>query len=310
MLENKVSIVIPFLNEEDNIEELVKYLNENCKEVPFDAEIVFVDDGSTDNSIEILKKQEHPNFEAKIVKLSKNYGSHNAIRAGIQNCTYDICTFYSADLQEPFSIITRMYQEIVNGFEIVCGYKENVKIGKVEKFFSNSYSRLIRKCAVKDFPLEGVNTIMFTQKVKKILNNNIEKNSSIMLQIIDMGFKKKFIPYSLVARKQGKSKWTFGKRIKLFIDSFVNFSYLPIRAVSALGIIMSLVSIILAVGMTIYKLCIDNQLPMGYPTLIVVILLGFGITNISLGIVAEYIWRILDSTRERPAFIIDEIENI
>jgi len=310
MSNDNVSIVIPFLNEEDNIEELVKYLNENCKEAPFRAEIVFVDDGSTDNSIEILKKQEHQNFDAKIVKLSKNYGSHNAIRAGILNCTNDICTFFSADLQEPFSIITRMYEEIINGFEIVCGYKENVKIGKVEKFFSNSYSILIRKCAVKDFPIEGVNTIMFNKKVKQVLNNNIEKNSSIMLQIIDMGFKKKFIPYSLNARKQGKSKWTFGKRIKLFIDSFVNFSYMPIRAVSALGIIMSLVSVIVAIGMTIYKIFIDNQLPMGYPTLLVVILLGFGVTNISLGIVAEYIWRILDSTRDRPTFIIDGIEEI
>ncbi|MCI8699825.1 MAG: glycosyltransferase [Clostridia bacterium] len=309
-MSDNISIVIPFLNEEDNIEELVNYLNENCKQAEFHAEVVFVDDGSTDNSIEVLKKQNFENFDAKIVKLSKNYGSHNAIRAGIQNATNDICTFFSADLQEPFSVITRMYEKIQQGAQVVCAYKENVSIGKIEKLFSNSYSKLIKKYAVKDFPVEGANTLMFNGQAKEILNNNIEKNSSIMLQILDMGFKKEFIPYSLNARKNGKSKWTFSKRIKLFIDSFVNFSYMPIRAVSIIGIIMSVISVLIAIFTIIYKIFVNNQMPMGYPTLLVVVLLGFGITNISLGIVAEYIWRILDSTRNRPAFIVDRVEKI
>lgn len=309
-MKKNVSIVIPFLNEEENVEDLIKYLDENCKNIPFNAEVVFVDDGSTDKSIEKLKMQKHENFEAKIIKLSKNYGSHNAIRAGVQNASYEICTFFSADLQEPFSVITRMYEKITEGAQVVCAYKENVKIGKIEKFFSNSYSKLIRKYAVNDFPIEGVNTIMFNEQVKQMLNSNIEKNSSIMLQIIDMGFKKEFIPYSLNERKKGKSKWTLSKRIKLFIDSFVNFSYMPIRAVSVLGILMSIISVLITIWMIIYKIFINNQLPMGYPTLLIVILLGFGITNISIGIVAEYMWRTLDTTRNRPAFIIDTIEKI
>lgn len=310
MKNDNISIIIPFLNEEDNIPDLVKYLDENCKQAPFKAEIIFVDDGSKDKSTQILKQQKFENFDAKIITLSKNYGSHNAIRAGILNATNDICTFFSADLQEPFSIITKMYEKIQSGSQIVCGYKERVKIGKIEKFFSNAYSKLIRRYAVKDFPIEGVNTIMFNGQVKENLNSNIEKNSSIMLQIIDMGYKKEFIPYSLNERKKGKSKWTFAKRIKLFIDSFVNFSYVPIRVVSILGILMSIISVIIAIIMVIYKLFINNQMPIGYPTLLVVILLGFGTTNISLGIVAEYMWRILDTTRNRPVFLVDKIEEI
>lgn len=306
----KISIIIPLLNESENIKELVSYLNMNCKNASFESEVVFVDDGSTDNSVELLKSQKFDSFNAKIIKLSKNYGSHNALRAGILNANSNICVFFSADMQEPFEALERMHDEIRKGADIVCAYKKNVSIGGFSKLFSRLYAKLIRKFAVKNFPIEGVNNIMFNLKIKNKLNENIEKNSSIFLQIINMGFKSTFIPYSLSSRKHGKSKWTFGKKLKLFIDSFINFSYLPIRTVTILGMILSCLSVIFAILMIIYKLFINISVPLGYPTIIIVLLLGFGITNISIGIVAEYIWRILDTTRQRPTFIIDTIEEI
>ena len=170
------------------------------------------------------------------------------------------------------------------------------------------YSKLMQKYVNPDFPKEGINNFMITKKIKDILNNNIEANSSIFLQILDLGFDKEFIPYELIERKKGKSKWTLKKKIKLLLDSFISFSYFPIRVVTMLGIIIFIIGIIYALiilGLKIF----GSVMPLGYPTLIILILLGFGTTNILLGIIAEYLWRTLDVSRNRPAFIIKDIYN-
>jgi dolichol-phosphate mannosyltransferase len=134
----------------------------------------------------------------------------------------------------------------------------------------------------------------------------VENNSSIFLQILTFGFKQDFIFYDKQPRQKGKSKWTLGKKIKLFIDSFIAFSYAPIRFVTAVGIFLFVVGILFSGYLIFRKLAYDN-LESGWPMLISILTLGFGITNISLGIIAEYLWRTLDSSRKRPVFIIDEI---
>lgn len=146
----------------------------------------------------------------------------------------------------------------------------------------------------------------FNEKVKQELNQNIEANSSVFLQILTLGFKCASILYDKQARKIGKSKWTVAKKVKLFIDSFVAFSYTPIRLVSLTGIILAGVGFLWAlyvVGRTVFF----KDLNPGWPTLIAVLMIGFGLTNISLGIIAEYLWRTLDASRKRKVFIIDEI---
>jgi dolichol-phosphate mannosyltransferase len=141
------------------------------------------------------------------------------------------------------------------------------------------------------------------------INNNIEANSSIFLQILNLGYRQDHVEYQKVSRKAGKSKWTLGKKIKLLIDSFVAFSFFPIRLVSMVGIFF----FILGLGWTIFiiarKILFDD-LASGWPALISILMIGFGITNISLGIIAEYLWRTLDASRKRPVFIIDEINEI
>jgi dolichol-phosphate mannosyltransferase len=164
----------------------------------------------------------------------------------------------------------------------------------------------MKKFAFSNFPEKGFDIVMFNKKVAAQVNRNVEANSSIFLQILGMGFRQASISYKKRERKSGVSKWTLSKKIKLFIDSFVAFSYAPIRMVTIIGISMFFVGLIWTVYIIVRKIFF-HDLASGWPALMSILMIGFGITNISLGIIAEYLWRTLDASRKRPVFIIDKI---
>lgn len=305
-----MSIVVPFLNEEKAIPIFCDTMENYIMKLPFPVEFVFVNDGSSDQSLEILLNYKFKNIKkAKIVNLSKNFGAHAAIRAGIAKSSFDICTWFGIDLQEPLEIMQIAYRKLSNKeYEAVYFEKRTVAVSKINRVFSKIYSFLMQKYAVESFSSNGTATIAFGAKIKKLLNSNIESNSSLLLQIMNSGFKYDTVPLDYLERKVGKSKWTLSKKIKIFIDSFVAFSFMPIRLVSIIGVLIFVIGLILGVVTFINKICNPN-VPVGYSTLASIMALGFGITNISLGIIAEYLWRTYDAARHRPVFIIsDEID--
>jgi len=299
-----MSVIVPFLNEEDGIGLFCETIDEYVKTLIFPIELVFVNDGSTDRTEEILKGYRFEHVEkARLISLSKNYGSHAAIRAGLTQAGYDICTWIGSDLQEPLELIPEGYQKIREGYDVVYIEKETIQVSKANRTFSKIYSRLVQKYAVSSYSSGGISTIVFNGKIKEMLNNNIESNSSIMLQIMDAGFRCITIPMNFHERATGQSKWTMKKKIKLFIDSFVAFSFAPIRLVTIIGGVLFAAGIVIGLIAIINKL-INPAVPTGYSTLVCILALGFGVTNISLGIVAEYLWRAYDAARGRPCFII------
>jgi glycosyltransferase involved in cell wall biosynthesis len=307
-VDKKISVIIPFFNEEENIELLVNSLdifftNSNLTK----CEVIFVDDGSNDNSINVfLNNFKIKSFEAKIVKLSKNEGSHCAVRAGLFNASGDYAIFLPADLQDPLELIITLSNKIDEGFDIVFASRENTATGFLSSISTKIYAFLMRKYVHQNYPLYGFDVVFFNRKVINKLNENIEANSSVMLQIMTLGYRQSFISYKKDIRNKGKSKWTLSKKIKLFIDSFIAFSYAPIRFVTIIGITL----FISGIGFSLYLLTrkiLFNDLVSGWTMLISILTIGFGITNISLGIIAEYLWRTFDSSRKRPVFIIDDI---
>lgn len=186
------------------------------------------------------------------------------------------------------------------------GFRQNIPGGFVAHMGSILYAKLMQKFVVKNFPELGFDIVMFNKKVKDVLNQNIEKISSLFLQIVTLGFRQASIGYEKEERKRGNSKWTFSKKIKLLIDSFVAFSYMPIRFVSAIGIIFSGFGFVWACYIIFRKL-LYHDLTAGWPSLIAILMIGFGLTNLSLGIIAEYLWRTLDAVRHRDAFIVEDI---
>lgn len=305
-----MSIIVPFLNEEDGIELFCSTLDDYAATLEFPIELVFVDDGSTDNSIEILDRYRFSNIKrAQLVKFSRNFGSHAAIRAGLQYAEYPICTWLGSDLQEPLELLPRSYELICEGYDAVYVSKKSIVVSRLTRAFSKTYSHMMKKYAVSNYSSDGVSTIVFNRKIKEFLNSNVEGNSSIMLQIIDAGFRTVNLEMDFHERSAGKSKWTFSKKMKLLIDSFVSFSFAPIRLVSIVGIIMFFIGI--AIGLvTIINRIMNIDVPVGYSTLASMMALGFGITNISLGIIAEYLWRAYDAARNRPVYIVDRVVSL
>jgi glycosyltransferase involved in cell wall biosynthesis len=307
----KISIVIPFLNEEQNIERLVSELSSFCTiNNALDFEVVFVDDGSSDNSVDKLKSLEHVGYQSVLISFSKNYGSHLALRAGIEKSTGDFVTFMYADLQDPIDLIIKMYEKInIEKLDIVWATRENVSSKFLEKSFSNFYSKLMKSFVSKDYPDKGFDIVMFTKQIKTILDKNQEANSSLFLHILTLGFNQGTIFYNKLARENGQSKWTFSKKIKLFIDSFISFSYAPIRFVTIIGISLFILGFTFILFI-LFRKFVYNDLVSGWPMLVSILCIGFGITNISLGIIAEYLWRTLDVSRNRTIYNIKQIENL
>lgn len=303
----KLSVIVPFLNEEENIPVLVAALNDFfVLQKDYQAEVIFVDDGSTDRSVIMLQQASHKSYACKVVSLSKNFGSHAALRAGISVSTGDVVTFLYADLQDPPELINQMLQSVKAGNHITWAVRNSTNNGFAERTFSQLYSSLMKKYVSPIYPSKGFDVVMFERRVADVLNRNIENNSSVFLQILTFGFKQNFIGYNKKERLKGKSKWTLQKKVKLFIDSFIAFSYAPIRFVTLVGIFLFLAGVLFSAYLIIRKL-VYNDLNSGWPMLISVLSMGFGITNISLGIIAEYLWRTLDASRKRPVFIINEI---
>jgi len=303
-----ISIVIPFLNEESSINRLLNELEIFCKKMPsINVQVILIEDGSKDNSSEIIKSYDISNYMIKLIILSRNFGSHSALRAGILHSDGKYITSIAADLQDPLNVISNLYDKCTSeDIDLIWAKREKYKVSAITKIFSKLYWAIIRKYVSNDIPENGYDVFMFNEKVKIVLNNNIESNSSLHIQILSFGFKQNYIYYHKVERKSGKSKWTLSKKIKLLIDSFVAFSYAPIRFVSFIGIMFFITGFSWSFYIILRKL-IYNDLASGWPALISTLLLGFGITNISLGIIAEYLWRTLDASRRRPVFIIDEI---
>jgi glycosyltransferase involved in cell wall biosynthesis len=303
----RISIISPFLNESGNIGNYINSLNNFFVNKPYSGEVILVDDGSTDNSIELLQGLQFGNYDIKLLKLSKNFGAQAAVRAGIKHATGDFITFLPADLQDPLDLIDRSL-EIVKEKEsdIVYAFRKTTNNSFFESVFSQFYAYMMKKFVNPKFPGKGFDIVFFNKKVKQNLDQNIELNSSIQLQILTLGYSSENVYYDKAERKVGKSKWTFAKKMKLFIDSFVAFSFAPIRLVSMVGIAFFILGMAWTIYIILRKL-IFNDLAAGWPALMSILMVGFGITNISLGIIAEYLWRTLDASRKRPLFIIDEV---
>jgi len=302
-----ISLVIPIYNEYEGIPFLVENLNQFFGEnKQLRPEVIFVNDGSKDGSVERLADMQHTNYKARIVSLSRNFGSHAALRAGISMANGEFICFNYADLQDPLELILRMEEKTREGNEIIWAHRESTKVSWGERSFSSAYAYLMKKFAFSNFPEKGFDIVMFNKKVATQVRNNVEANSSIFLQILGMGYRQTSISYKKRERKTGVSKWTLSKKIKLFIDSFVAFSYAPIRLVTIVGIGMFVFGLLWTIYIVLRTLLFHN-LASGWPALVSILMIGFGITNISLGIIAEYLWRTLDASRKRPVFIIDKI---
>ncbi len=305
----KISIIIPCYYNELNIPVTAKELVENEKLFPADVtfEYVMVDDGSRDNTLVELKKvQQQYSDKVKLIKLAGNVGSYNAILAGMRYATGDCCTVIAADLQDPPELILRMYEYWQKGVKLIMANRQDREDPLLQKLFSKIYYSLIRKLAMKQIPPGGFDFVFFDSQLKDEVVKMNEKNTNTLYLLPWMGYEHVCIPYVRKKRRIGQSRWTFNKKVKLLIDTFVSFSFFPIRAISVMGFILGLISLLYGLFILIAKL--SGIIPIeGWAAIMVVVLFVSSFQLIALGIIGEYLWRTLDASRNRPIYVVEEI---
>lgn len=305
----KISIVIPCYFNEDNIPVTTERLIANEKRFPENVEFeyVLVDDGSKDRTLERLKgfKSQYPG-KVKVVKLTGNFGSYNAIYAGLLHATGDCMVVISADLQDPPELIVKMYEHWQKGMKVVLANRAKRDDGLLSVLFSNWYHHIIRKYALPNLPSGGFDFCLFDRQVQGHLLENMETNTNSLFLILLFKYEFVTIPYERNKREIGKSRWTTSKKIRLLIDSFFSFSYVPIRVVSALGIILSVVAVLYALVIVVLRFTGQIELT-GWSALMVVLLFLSAFQMVALGILGEYLWRSLEASRKRPPFVVDEV---
>jgi glycosyltransferase involved in cell wall biosynthesis len=305
----KLSVIIPCYFNEQNIPVTTAELLENEKLFPAGTEFeyVFVDDGSKDNTLtELLKFKERFPEKVKVVKLAGNVGSYNAILAGMKYATGDCNAIIAADLQDPPELMVKMFQYWKEGIKFVVANRTDREESVGQKMFSNTYHYLMRKFALPNIPPGGFDFVLFDKQLRDLAVQIDEKNTNSIYLLAWMNYDMICIPYVRKKREIGVSRWTLKKKVKLFIDSFVSFSYVPVRAISVIGIILGLIAFIYGLLVLIAKITGFINVS-GWTSLMIVILFVSSFQMIALGILGEYVWRALDAARNRPNYIVDKI---
>ena len=303
----KISIVVPVFNEPDLPNTIPQLLALKDKMHGYEFEFIFVDDGSTDNSLEnLLKFKERFPKEIRVVKLTRNFGYQAAVRAGLKVSKGDCVGVISADLQDPPELFLDMIKYWQKGTKGVLAVRKDRQDALPSKLLTKIYYHFLRKYAIPNNPKEGFDFFLLDRQIVDKINMITDKNTNLTMLIIWLGFDYVSIPYERQERKKGKSGFTFSQKFKIVIDSFIGFSYVPIKLLPSIGIIFAIVSFVYG-GFIFYNWSVGNIQVEGWTTTIILVTFIGGIQMIMLGILGEYLWRTLDDTRKRPSYVIDEI---
>ena len=303
-----ISIIVPVYFNEPNLPDTVpQLLALGEKLTGYRLELIFVDDGSGDKSLVILLDyQKRFPKQIKVVTLTRNFGTMAALQAGLTVASGDCVGVIAADLQDPPELFLEMTRHWEGGVKAIFAVRSDREESFLQKTFSNLYYALVRRFAVPGYPAGGFDFFLADRQVIDEVNKIHEKNTNLMTLVFWLGFQAVLIPYVRRKRTKGKSRWTLGKKIKLFVDTFASFSYFPIRLFSFLGIIYAILSFSYGVFIFIAWLTFGIEVQ-GWVPMMLVLTFTAGLQMTLLGILGEYLWRTLDESRGRPLFVIDTI---
>lgn len=303
----KVTVLVPAYNEQASLPLLYSEMSGLMESLDqYDWQLLFVDDGSTDNTLEIIKQMYRQDKRVNYISLSRNFGKENAMLAGLDHTCGDCVIILDADLQDPPSLIPEMLQEWENGYQDV--YAKRDTRGRESAFrrkMSLLYYRLLAKISNIEI-LQNVGDFrLLDRQCIDALCQMRESQRYTKGLFCWIGFRKKEIIYKKHDRTQGKSSWNLLKLMNLALDGITSFSIVPLRISSILGLLSSLAAIVYMLYFFI-KTLLFGDVVQGFPTLIIVILFLGGMQLFSLGIIGEYLGRIFNESKHRPVYVIAE----
>lgn len=305
-MKKTISIVIPLYNEEGNVGELYRQLDQLFKvEKNYNFEIIAVEHGSTDSTFSKLLKIRKKNKHFKILQLSRNFGNVDAaISAGLEFVKGDAAVILMGDLQEPPVLISKFLRKWEQGFEIVYGrVKKRADISIIRKINSLLFYKILRLFTGSMFPENASDFRLVDKKVYSVINDMVERNKFLKGLTFWTGFKQIGIPYSRSQRFSGDSKADSITVLKVATNAIFSFSYIPLRLVTVIGFLLAVASFsILIFELSLFL--IFGREAQGVLTIVVLISFLFGMMFIILGVLGEYLARIYDEVKKRPTYVI------
>ncbi len=306
-----VSIVVPALNEYDSVPAVLERMVELGGLHPaYDFELVLVDDGSSDGTAERVIADAPLGVPVTVVQLSRSFGSHQAITAGLRRSSGACAIVVGADIQEPPGLFAEFLSNWEQGSDVVWGVRRTRVRSVRSEIPSKLFSYLFARYAdLANYPPEGPSGMLIDRAVLDELNRLEESNRNVMALVAWLGFHQTRVLYDQLPRQHGETRWTRRKMVKLAVDSLVQFSSMPLRLCTFTGLGVAALGIVYAISVVVRSF-IGVETPSGWPTILVVVLVLGGIQLMVIGVMGEYVWRAVEETRRRPLYVVRGVTQI
>jgi len=304
----RLSLVIPVYKNEAEIAALIGSLGEIQSRLPGELEVVFVVDGSPDRSYELLAHAlPAMPFRSVLVELSRNFGAFAAVRQGLLTASGDYFAIMAADLQEPPELVVSFFERLLSAdADVVVGERVGRSDPRLTRLTSHLYWRIYRRLILTDMPAGGIDVFGCNKVVREALLSMRESHSSLVGFLIWSGYRRVAIPYVRRSRELGESAWTFPKRVRYMLDSSFSFSDLPMRLLLTTGC-AGLALMLLASAIVFFGWLFGLIDVAGYTPLMLAVLDSGALIVFSLGIIASYVWRVYENTKERPLVLVRSV---
>ncbi|MBC7885023.1 MAG: glycosyltransferase [Saprospiraceae bacterium] len=302
----ELSVIIPIFNEELNIPTLYERINRLMKHMGVSHEIIFINDGSKDSSIFLIKKICSSDSTVKFIDFSRNFGHQIAVSAGLEHCIGQYVVIIDADLQDPPELIKDLYEKIVKGFDVVYAKRRSRKDKSfIKKSGYKLFYKILSKISQIEIPMDTGDFRIMKRNVVNELIMMAENNKFLRGQIAWLGFEQAYIEYDRDVRAAGEPGYSYRKLFRLALDGIISFSNMPLRLATILGFLVFFLSLIL-ICYTLYSYFFNSLTPQGWASLMISILFIGGIQLLSIGIIGEYIGRIQNEVRKRPLYVLKD----
>lgn len=304
----RLTVIIPSFNEEDNIKNTAKVIGDTLTEAKIEYDLLFISDGSTDNTFSIVEELASKDKRINGIQFSRNFGKEAAIFAGLEYATGDCVAVIDCDLQHPPKTLVEMYAKWEEGYEVVEGIKSSRgKEGLLHKMFVSVFYGIMSKLMKIDMNSTSDFKLLDRKAVEALLELP-ERNTFFRALSFWAGFKSTSVSFDVEERKAGKSKWSFSGLVKYAISNTTSFTTAPLKMVFGLGMILIVFSVILGIETLVnYFLGVAAD---GFTTVILLILIIGGCIMISLGVIGHYIARIYEEVKGRPRYIVSRTTDL
>lgn len=302
-----LSVVIPVCDEQKNIPELVKLLQQEISRLGIkDYELVFVDDGSHDNSVQVLQTLMTTDPHIALIEFSRNFGHQVAVSAGLDHARGKTVVVMDADLQDPPAVVPELVKKWREGYEVVYAIRRNRKEHWLKRIAYKAFYRLLSAVSSVKVPLDAGDFCCMDQRVVEVLRGMPERTRFVRGLRSWVGLRQIGVPYDRDFRHGDTPKYDFWKLVLLAVDGVISLSHVPLRLVTTMGFIVSAFALALGAFFAVKKTLIGLS-PPGYASTIITIFILAGIQLVTLGVVGEYVGRIFDEVKGRPLYVVRRV---